>query len=178
MKRFTLSMLLVVASGCMTPGKVWMLREPSEPLVAPREVVLRGHTPPTNVELYVEDALRARGFRVKVFASAKEVSETVVPGRLDTISEPLTRFLLTLNYRTSGDCWGRGVEFSWLNVDVIDLHTRERVAVMSGQGHSEGCQFGGPMFETIAALLDKAWRAPADSAPAKPAGSPDMRPSL
>ncbi|WP_044181327.1 hypothetical protein [Hyalangium minutum] len=102
----------------------------------------------------LEEALRARGFRVKrQYVQAAE-------------AEP-QRYVLEITSDTLVRCFGGGFRLRSLAVELIDVARNEAVYSAEASGYTEKCQpMSGSVFGDIADTLSQNWR----DAPTRPAG--------
>jgi hypothetical protein len=110
----------------------------------------------------IERRLRERGFRLKRWASVKQVEESY-GNRKEQFREATTKYVLEVDGYASLDamhrCIAGGYNFDYLSAQVIDVANNEVIFSMDGHGHSEGCApLSGTIFGDIAVGVAKLWQ--------------------
>ena len=166
--RLILLALIVPIGGCALPGHASVTLKPSSMLSGPKEVAIIGRR--GDVEVVLEEYLRAKGFRVKRFASVTAVAEATTAQRTEMYREAATRYAIETDWSLVDRCFGGGFRFSEFRIDLVDLKENEIVFSTKAKGYSEKCQpMSGSIFGDVAAAFDALWpKIPTDSSARRP----------
>lgn len=165
-KRFPISVVaLCLTVGCA--GRASVTLEPSAKFAGPRELAIIGAR--QEVEISLEEYLRAKGFRIKRFASTTTVAEATSSRRTEVYNEAATRYGIETHWSLVDRCFGGGFNFADFRLDLLDLRQNEVVFSMRARGLSEHCQpTSGTIFTDVASTLYELWGSDSAAAPRKP----------
>ena len=127
------------------------------PINAPKEIALVGTRYPWVSQ--IETRLRAKGFKIKRFASVSEATTKVSSSTTETYNKASTRIILALDgyaHNTSMTrCFGGGYNFNYINAELIDAKNNETIAVYYNSGYSENCPpLSGTIFTDITEIVE------------------------
>ena len=107
-----------------------------------------------------ERELRKEGFKIKKFASVKNVGELVSPVRSESYNSAEARYGIEVNYQVNAgrQCFGGGAMFNYFIVELSDLRSNEIIMVREDSGYSEKCPpLSGKIFENAAKSVGSLW---------------------
>ena len=158
MRRIILVLMTLLFTGCAATGKNIIVSD--NKAVGPKIVAIDGPRTPWLIE--IENRLRQHGFKVLRWASQKHVKEKVTEGRVEEFNEASARYILSIDGYAPLDkmhrCFGGGVNFDYINAELIDAKNNETLVNISGSGYSENCPpMSGTIFQDIADAVNNTW---------------------
>lgn len=159
MKRFIFStFIILLLTGCVTTKSSDLMIE--HKIDAPKVLTVKGTRAPWVYE--IEKRLKKRGFTIKRIASQSVSTEVVSDNKVSTYNEASAPFVLLIDGYAPNNamerCFGGGYNFSYIDIEMVNLINNETVLHYNNSGYSEGCPpLSGTIFTDIENLISSAW---------------------